>query len=519
MQIDDLIYPYIILSLVIFIAIHLWHTKIYYKFLFLFLFLFILFLDVFYLISDYFTGHGIDESVFFHLFYGLDINTLFQFKADIFNLVYVTLFLFIWCIFYIKIFIYGRKNNKSLGSNGFNQSISLIFLCVLFFVGFTHPTTKAIALYNIMLGEKQRYKELEREIKPVKVNGNMDFDKKNFIYLYLESVERTFLDKNRYPNLMPKLANIEAESITIKGIKQAPMTSWTIAGMTSSQCGIPLATYTKDRNKENPKLRNNDLDGLKDFLSGAICVGDILNDSGYSLSYIGGADLSFAGKGNFYKSHGFEEVYGLNDFQREYGENIPLSKWGVYDDLLYIKLLDLLEKKAKQGKPFGIYALTLDTHAPLGHKTPKCRNLKYKNGSSEILNSVHCADYLLGDFIKKFRESPYSKNTILVISSDHFMMMNDAGLDSSDTSRENLWLVYNSKSPSTTIYRNATTLDIPPTFLSILGYKVDDFVLGRNLFGKQETLYEKMGEENFYKSLQAWRMNMWSYWNKNSNKF
>jgi len=108
MQIDDLIYPYIILSLVLFVTIHLWKTKVYYKFLFLFLL--ILFLDIFYIISDYFTGQGIDESVFFHLFHALDFNTLIQFKVEVLNLLYVFLFLFIWSIFYLKFFIYSKKN-------------------------------------------------------------------------------------------------------------------------------------------------------------------------------------------------------------------------------------------------------------------------------------------------------------------------------------------------------------------------------------------------------------------------
>src|SRR5690606_11077806 len=113
-------------------------------------------------------------------------------------------------------------------------------------------------------------------------------------------------------------------------------------------------------------------------------------------------------------------------------------------------------------------------------------------------NAVHCADYLLAQFIEKFKSSPYSKDTVLVIASDHLMMMSDANLDANDKTRENLWLAYNTGLDAQIIKRDSTTFDIMPTFLTLIGFDANDFILGRNIFKSEPTLYEKYGEDTFF---------------------
>ncbi len=66
----------------------------------------------------------------------------------------------------------------------------------------------------------------------------------------------------------------------------------TIAGMVSSQCGVPY-----DANAiPNPG---------KPVLPNLYCPAE----NNYNLRYVGGASLEFAGKGNFYTSHSFNNAY------------------------------------------------------------------------------------------------------------------------------------------------------------------------------------------------------------------
>ena len=48
----------------------------------------------------------------------------------------------------------------------------------------------------------------------------------------------------------------------------------------------------------------------------ARCIGDILNAENYELHYIGGSDLDFAGKGNFYETHNFNKVQGWYELEK-----------------------------------------------------------------------------------------------------------------------------------------------------------------------------------------------------------
>lgn len=55
--------------------------------------------------------------------------------------------------------------------------------------------------------------------------------------------------------------------------------------------------------------------GMDIYLPGATCIGDILKHIGYSMTYSGGASLVFGGKGDFYRSHGFDIVRGKEEFE------------------------------------------------------------------------------------------------------------------------------------------------------------------------------------------------------------
>ena len=76
--------------------------------------------------------------------------------------------------------------------------------------------------------------------------------------------------------------------------------------MAASQCGVPLFT---------PIASQNSMSGVDKFMPLAKCAGDILNDAGYELHYMGGADTEFGGKGKFYATHGFSSIEGWKELR------------------------------------------------------------------------------------------------------------------------------------------------------------------------------------------------------------
>lgn len=127
----------------------------------------------------------------------------------------------------------------------------------------------------------------------------------NLVYIYGESLERTYFDNDAFPNLTPELGRIKDEGIDFSNTMQLPGTDYTIAGMVASQCGIPLFA----------PFEGNASASVSSFFPQNICLGDILKNSGYENYFVQGANLRFAGKDVFLKSHGFDHLFGAEELK------------------------------------------------------------------------------------------------------------------------------------------------------------------------------------------------------------
>ncbi len=103
---------------------------------------------------------------------------------------------------------------------------------------------------------------------------------------------------------------------------QLPGTDYTIAGMVASQCGIPLFA----------PFEGNASASVSSFFPQNICLGDILKNSGYENYFVQGANLRFAGKDVFLKSHGFDHLYGAEELKTTVADPTYRNDWGFYDD-------------------------------------------------------------------------------------------------------------------------------------------------------------------------------------------
>jgi phosphoglycerol transferase len=204
--------------------------------------------------------------------------------------------------------------------------------------------------------------------------------------------------------------------LSFTNISQTLGTSWTIAGMVASQCGTPLL-YNDTIIGGNDIMQNG-------FFTDVICLGDVLNKAGYVQKYLGGASSRFAGKGNFYKAHHYDEVKGLDELISRLNNKEYKTGWGLYDDSLFKIAAEEYVRLANANKPFNLTLLTLDTHHPNGHPSHSCKAYPYQDNS--ILDAVHCTDQLLERFINNISRHPSFQNTVVVLISDHLAMRNSA---------------------------------------------------------------------------------------------
>jgi phosphoglycerol transferase len=456
-----------------------------------------LLLFITYGVAYYFTGQGIDDATIYHLEYGLDGAGFLEYSW----LIVTTTLLLALVVFYLLwLVLKWRKGRAANKIYGFLLIPSLSISLLL------NPAS--IDIYKLQAGSFSL--TFTDQIDP---NTSISFNKyyrnpyvkesegshKNIVFIYAESLERTYFDETIFPDLIKGLRELESKSTYFTNIQQVAGTGWTVGGMTASQCGIPLFTPS----------HGNSMSGMDEFLSSAVCFGDLLSEQGYQFNYMGGASLDFAGKGKLYKTHGFTDVLGRDELSPKLEDETYKTGWGLYDDSLFNMVYSRFIELSESGNKFGLFTLTLDTHHPNGHPSKSCKGTEYKDASNPILNAVACSDYLISNFIKKISDSAYADNTIVVLVSDHLAMRNTASEFLQSRERTNLFMIIDpSNDTSREIETVGSTLDIGATLLPLLGY-AGDIALGRNLLSSEELKEDRLF---IHSSLTSWRGLISEFW-------
>jgi phosphoglycerol transferase len=434
-------------------------------------------LSIFYLVSDHFTGGGVDASVLFHLEYGLGSSGFGEYREVI---AAAAVLLLLSVLAALAVYRYMCRAAAKDVTKRYHVAVIAVFLAGTSLL--VHPASVDVAsVYSIRWGVGAGSGIPFDLVEPAP-GGGRSAEMLNLVYIYAESLERSYFDEQRFPGLMPNLKLLEKEAISFTGIQQIEGTGFTMAGMVASQCGVPLAVASD----------GNSMAGMDEFLPGAVCLGDLLNAHGYELSFLGGASLDFAGKGKFYRSHGFDRVQGLEELKGRLPDPDYVSAWGLYDDSLRALAKQELQRLAGVGRPFGMFLLTLDTHHPDGHLSRSCTGRIYASGDNPLLNAVHCADFWLGEFLRELRAGPLADRLLIVLGSDHLAMQGAATELLQTGVRRNLlmlWPPRSARHPSLE-HRQGSALDVAPTVLSAMGLDRVALGFGRDLLRKAPTLAE-----------------------------
>jgi phosphoglycerol transferase len=455
---------------------------------------FFLVYSIFFLVSDYFTGYGIDDVIIYHLRYGL-AGSGFRVYWLLILLTSIGVITSILIPYVIINRIVSTIKTKKTKSGMYGLIFYLFALLSFIFSPTTYGFLNYFHLYAISQNmPRNDFNKFYRSPKIKQIS-----QKRNLVYIYAESLEKTYFDESVFPGLIKELRQLESVSTSFTQIKPVSGTGWTIGGMIASQCGIPLVTPS----------HGNSMSGMDAFLPNAICLGDLLSKDGYELSYFSGSSVDFAGTGKFYYTHGFNEVNGRAKLSKSLHDISYQSGWGLYDDSLFDIARNKFNFLSRKNQPFGLFLTTIDTHHPNGHPSISCKGKEYKDGNNSILNAVACSDYLIGDFVNKILKSKYAKNTVIVISSDHLAMRNTATSLLNTKDRRNLFLVIEPYRKGLKVNKPGSMLDVAPTLLPYLGYE-GNIGLGRNLLGNEEALVSKIS--SFDAAIKAWGKSLQAFW-------
>lgn len=314
-------------------------------------------------------------------------------------------------------------------------------------------------------------------------------DPPNLLVLYLESLERTYADRDRFGDAYAPLAELGERGVVFEGVRQLDNTGWTMAGMIASQCGTPLMPAGL--------LHDSQFEPLERVVPGVDCLGDLLQEQGYALSYLGGASTRFAGKGRFYTGHGVTRVRGRETLSPRLEDPDYLNSWGLYDDSLYDFTLEEIRRREAEGGPWGVIALSLGTHPPAGYPARACEARQGEHDGEDILYAVECSAWLARRLVERLEAEGLLDNTLVVLASDHLTMRVSAWDELIAGPRANTFMLLHNDLIPRRLDREGSTLDVLPTVLEAMGFRVENHHagLGVSLLSREPTLVERHGLE------------------------
>lgn len=338
----------------------------------------------------------------------------------------------------------------------------------------------------------------EEYVDPMDVAVVFPEQKRNLIYIFLESMETTYSDVDDGgafdENVIPELTEIAQTNEDFSGIDpklnggySLEGTTWTMGAMFAQTSGLPL----------NLSISANDMDTQDSFFPGITTLGDILSDAGYTQTLLIGSEAQFGGRKLYFQEHG---NYEMEDYGYAIENGLIPSDykvwWGYEDQKLFEFAKEKLLRLSQGDEPFNLTMLTVDTHFEDGYVCEQCPT-EY---DTQYSNVIACSSRQVGEFLKWIQQQDFYENTTIVISGDHPTMDSDycAEIDQERNYDRRVFTAYINAAAYAQDQQERTysTFDNFPTTLAALGVQIDGdrLGLGTNLFSGKQTLLEKFGK-------------------------
>ncbi|MGL5597398.1 MAG: LTA synthase family protein, partial [Aeromonas sp.] len=154
------------------------------------------------------------------------------------------------------------------------------------------------------------------------------------------------------------------------------------------------------------------------------------------------------------------------------------GSWGASDEDLMAKANETFSALHKQGKPFFSLVFSSSNHDPF--EFPDKRIALYEQPKATRNNAAKYADYAIGEFFKKAKQSDYWKDTLFLVIADHDSRVGGASLVPIPRFHIPGVIVGEGIEPKKDP-RVVSQIDMAPTLLSLIGVSGDYPMLGKDL--------------------------------------
>ena len=256
----------------------------------------------------------------------------------------------------------------------------------------TIPSNEAYAIL------KNQINGIKNETTTRKIIGKGQEIHKNVVLITIESFSADFMKAyGNENNITPFLDKLASESLQFTNLYAVG--NRTVRGLEAvTLCFPPTAGESVVKRKDNKNK---------------FSTGNIFKQKGYNVKYLYGGDAFFDNMEDFFTGNGYDIV----DKKTLSPHEITFSNvWGVCDEDMANKAIQIMNTESESGKPFFNHWMTVSNHRPFTYPNNK---IDIPGDAKSRDGGVKYTDYALKQFFTLAKKQSWFKNTVFVIVADH----------------------------------------------------------------------------------------------------
>ena len=255
-----------------------------------------------------------------------------------------------------------------------------------------YPTMEQSKAESLFLDQFQP-NSLYRKI----ISGKKD-ELKNVVLISVESLSADFMEHYGNPNkVTPFLDSLASKSLLFTNLYATG--NRTVRGLEALTLCIPPTAGESIVKRVDNKNK--------------FTTGSVFKAKGYQVKYLYGGYSYFDNMKDFFEGNGYD-IVDRDQFQPN--EISFANVWGVCDEDMAKKAINVMNEEAKTGKPFFNHWMTVSNHRPFTYPEGK---IDIPGNAMSREGGVKYTDYSLRRFFAMAKKQSWYKNTVFVIVSDH----------------------------------------------------------------------------------------------------
>jgi len=288
--------------------------------------------------------------------------------------------------------------------------------------------------------------------------------KKNVVLISIESLSADFME--HYGNtqkITPFLDSLANQSLMFTNLYATG--NRTVRGLEALTLCIPPTAGESIIKRDDNKNK--------------FTTGSVFKSKGYDVKFLYGGYSYFDNMSDFFGGNGYD-IVDRDSFKPE--EITFANVWGVADEDMARKAIQVMNSEAKSGKPFFNHWMTVSNHRPFTYPDGR---IDIPGTAKSREGGVKYTDYSLRLFFEMAKKQDWYKNTVFVIIADH--CASSAGKTELPMEKYRIPAMIFSEGyiQPQKFDKLMSQIDIMPTLFGLLNFNYQSKFLGQDVFKKE----------------------------------